>query len=329
MLSGLFSALLAPLRLYSAQLERRPLTTKSLTSGVMYALGDVVAQGIEARGAAAGGGGAGAAADVDAGGGRGGSAASSSGFGGFGFRVDWARAGLFMFFGTAVGGPAYAAWFGWLDTLPVKLYELRQSRQRADILRAYNLLKRNGIEVQLNVSKLPNATPLGKWTTKAAKIACDQLIFSSVYTGIFFLSMGMLRGGLDKSRTDAKMRNLLEWEAEVKLAARGAGAGAGAAAAPAAAAAAGSAEALELEHSLALLKERQAARQKSWRTVWEDTVAHTRDVYVTTYIVDCVVWPPLQLINFTFVPLRYQVLYVNACNLGWNSYLSLMSGKAH
>lgn len=44
-----------------------------------------------------------------------------------------------------------------------------------------------------------------------------------------------------------------------------------------------------------------------------------------TYVADCVVWPPLQLINFTFVPLRLQVLYINACNLAWNTFLSMMA----
>ena len=220
---------------------------------------------------------------------------------------------------------------GWLDTLPLKLYELRQSRQRADILRAYNLLKRYGISVTLDVSKLPNAQPLGKWTTKAAKIAMDQLVFSSAYTAVFFLSIGMLRGGAEKLQTDAKMRNLMDWEAEVKAVALAKESSAAAAVAPVA----GSrqptdAERLELEHALSMLKDTQAARQKSWWRIWDETVAHTKDVYLTTYIVDCVVWPPLQLINFTFVPLRYQVLYVNGCNLAWNCFLSIMSGgQAH
>lgn len=48
-------------------------------------------------------------------------------------------------------------------------------------------------------------------------------------------------------------------------------------------------------------------------------------VPLQTYIADCVVWPPLQLINFTFVPLRLQVLYINLANLGWNTFLSMMA----
>ena len=202
-------------------------------------------------------------------------------------------------------------------------------------MRAYNLLKRYGISVTLDVSKLPNAQPLGKWTTKAAKIAMDQLVFSSAYTAVFFLSIGMLRGGADKLQTDAKMRNLMDWEAEVKaVASRAAEAPVAGAAVPAPPAANAhqptAAERLELEHALALLKDTQAARQKSWWRIWDETVAHTKAVYVTTFIVDCIVWPPLQLINFTFVPLRYQVLYVNGCNLGWNCFLSIMSGgQAH
>ena len=44
---------------------------------------------------------------------------------------------------------------------------------------------------------------------------------------------------------------------------------------------------------------------------------------------DCVVWPPLQLINFTFVPLQYRVLYVNVANLFWNTFLSLQANKSH
>jgi len=266
------------------------------------------------------------------------------------FRLDWTRTAIFGIFGTVIGGPAYSFWFGWLDTLPLKLYQLRQMRQRAEILRAYNLLKRHGIEVNLVVDKLPNAQPLGKWTQKAFKIAFDQLIFSSAYTLVFFMGVGAMKGGAEKWQADLKMRDLLEWEAEIVGVKRAAAVAAAAAASSSSSATAAAASPMmawfappppppraaappteqeELERALALLKEKQLQRQLSWGDIWQRAWAHTKDVYLETYIIDCVVWPPLQLINFTFIPLRYQVLYVNACNLAWNTYLSLMSGKGH
>lgn len=39
----------------------------------------------------------------------------------------------------------------------------------------------------------PDARPLGKWTGKAFKIAADQFIFSTTYTLVFFLAIGMMQ----------------------------------------------------------------------------------------------------------------------------------------
>jgi hypothetical protein len=59
------------------------------------------------------------------------------------------------------------------------------------------------------------------------------------------------------------------------------------------------------------------------RNAWKRTIG----VYLMTYISDSIVWPPLQLINFSFVPVRYQFLYVNTCNLFWNAFLSYVANK--
>jgi hypothetical protein len=67
----------------------------------------------------------------------------------------------------------------------------------------------------------------------------------------------------------------------------------------------------------------------TWEDIWFKTWEHTKEVYLETYLADCVVWPPLQLINFTFIPVRFQFLYVNVANLAWNTYLSLMANKKH
>ena len=39
------------------------------------------------------------------------------------------------------------------------------------------------------------------------------------------------------------------------------------------------------------------------------------------------VWPFVQMINFTFLPLQHRVLFANVVSIGWNSYLSLVNSK--
>lgn len=43
-----------------------------------------------------------------------------------------------------------------------------------------------------------------------------------------------------------------------------------------------------------------------------------------TYLVDIAVWLPIQTINFRWVPVVYQALFVQSCNVGWNAYLSFV-----
>lgn len=48
-----------------------------------------------------------------------------------------------------------------------------------------------------------------------------------------------------------------------------------------------------------------------------------------TYAVDVAVWAPIQTVNFRFVPVAYQALAVQTCNIGWNAYLSYVQHGAH
>ena len=40
-----------------------------------------------------------------------------------------------------------------------------------------------------------------------------------------------------------------------------------------------------------------------------------------------VVWPPIQAMNFTLVPLEHRVLVVNVVSLGWNCFLSYLNSS--
>lgn len=49
----------------------------------------------------------------------------------------------------------------------------------------------------------------------------------------------------------------------------------------------------------------------------------------TTYLVDVAVWLPIQTVNFRWVPVVYQALFVQSCNIGWNAYLSFVQHHNH
>lgn len=46
-----------------------------------------------------------------------------------------------------------------------------------------------------------------------------------------------------------------------------------------------------------------------------------------TWLVDIAVWTPIQTANFRFVPVLYQALVVQSCNIGWNAYLSFVQHR--
>lgn len=48
-----------------------------------------------------------------------------------------------------------------------------------------------------------------------------------------------------------------------------------------------------------------------------------------TYLIDVAVWFPIQTVNFRFIPVPYQPIVVQSCNIGWNAYLSFVQHDTH
>jgi protein Mpv17 len=54
-----------------------------------------------------------------------------------------------------------------------------------------------------------------------------------------------------------------------------------------------------------------------------------KNEYVNTFILDCAIWPGAQYLNFRYIPLKFQGLYVNGISLAWASFLSFVSHRDH
>jgi Mpv17 / PMP22 family len=60
---------------------------------------------------------------------------------------------------------------------------------------------------------------------------------------------------------------------------------------------------------------------------WIDINTKLRDEFKHTYLIDVSVWLPIQILNFRLVPVKYQALAVQCCNIGWNTFLSYVQHK--
>ena len=50
-----------------------------------------------------------------------------------------------------------------------------------------------------------------------------------------------------------------------------------------------------------------------------------RDVYVPALLANWKIWPALQMLNFSIMPLRFRVPFSATCGIAWTLYLSLLN----
>ena len=61
--------------------------------------------------------------------------------------------------------------------------------------------------------------------------------------------------------------------------------------------------------------------------VFKQITDKIKNEYIYTYVTDWKVWPPLQFLNFAFVPVRYHSMVVNSVCVGWNGFLSFVTNR--
>ena len=68
-------------------------------------------------------------------------------------------------------------------------------------------------------------------------------------------------------------------------------------------------------------------RIDSVKTLWNKAKDKLHNTLWPTLIENWKVWPAAQILNFSVVPLKYQILFVNCVAIWWNFVLSMMQHK--
>ncbi|KDR21081.1 mpv17-like protein 2 [Zootermopsis nevadensis] len=55
---------------------------------------------------------------------------------------------------------------------------------------------------------------------------------------------------------------------------------------------------------------------------WDEIISESKKKFLTVYLVDWLVWPPTQVINFYFLKPKYRVMYINIMTMLYDVFLS-------
>jgi len=59
----------------------------------------------------------------------------------------------------------------------------------------------------------------------------------------------------------------------------------------------------------------------------KEVVTKFKDIYLPTLRANYILWPAVQIINFRFMPLQFQIPFVSTVGIAWTAYLSLTNAR--
>jgi hypothetical protein len=143
-----------------------------------------------------------------------------------------------------------------------------------------------------------------------AKVFADQIMFGPIHIAGFFFSYGIMSSFVDNIENAYLQKKTLESIALKEAVSSNDG------------------SSVSIEHEKEVLKELyDKAESLSFMASVADSVDHTSVVFMPTFLSSCVFWTPVQFVNFKYVALRYQVLFMNSAALLFNTYMSFMANK--
>ena len=298
-------------KFYDKNLVKHPVITKCISAGVLYGTGDLVAQYGQYH--------------VNK------NENNTKQLKTRKMEIDYIRLGAFCLFGTLISGPLLHHFFKHLDKVPRYLkwdYKIRRYLGKYTNI----LYRKSVIDIsQINKSKISiSKFSLEKirkwrlWTNLCIKAFSDVLLFDAGYIFIFYIFVGMFTGvgykeyGRVNNNHDQELlvhtfttlvnSNLIEKDNSHNS---------------------NPTNATDINtNPNPSTDNTNTLNPIVLKSIWnEEVVPHLGAVYIETYLMDCKVWIPIQLLNFRFIPLRFQVLFTNAASLLWNVYLSLMASS--
>lgn len=216
---------------------------------------------------------------------------------------DISRIATFATFGVTIGGPCYYAWFNYLDTIPGKLL-VESNKYKELVCQRLPELLQNHLSISIKRNLVVNAFTQMDTTVKDAD-QNDVNIPANTDIKVYVPEDTKICVTALKFEAH-RVETINKWAVKgVKVLA----------------------DQLLFSSTYTLILITSIGFMTGQDLV---TIASTiQSSFWKIYLLDCIVWPPLQVINFTFIKKEYQPLYVNVLNIAWNTVLCLILGGAH
>lgn len=204
--------------------------------------------------------------------------------------IDKKRLTVFAIFGLAFGGPIYYAWFSKIDKMPFLIEKIVKWNEQRILTQHFknqlsNSIKSNTIE---NMSMRNFRVQYKNIFENIEKplIRSKTVLVAKIYADQFIFSVLYPIFFMITSGTMLHMAKYIDYD-EKKI---------------------------KNNISMEIVK---SGFVNSWQNV--------KEKFAQIYVMDCALWPLVQMANFAFIPSHLQPIFVNMVNIGWNAFLSYAS----